>query len=383
MKTKVNFLFVAWFLILACALEAEAADEVTAKEQLMTQAVQAGSLTTTYELTGENLVALVEKMVDFSKPESSIVFNRWTGQLFVKQTPRAHEEIAKILSKIRGAINRQVEIEARIMTIRGTDFSQAGLDFAGIDFLTTHKKRHLLGTDTGFADGSFDTKIDFQDLVDSSGTPTGGQLSVTALSRRFNVSALIDFLERNLESNTLAAPKLTVFNNQRAHIKITQADFFVRSLTVTSDINAATVATEMDVDVAQSGTVLDVTPTVNRDGTITLELHPQFVTADLAKTQTINVAGTSVLSSGSQPFVRLPVFQNQSIDTTVTIEDGGVLVLGGLVDDRETKNTERVPGLSRIPLLGKLFKNEKVSRLKTHLLIFLKARVVIERGNPA
>ncbi len=380
MKKKISILLVLLILILNGSNSWADRDELATKAQMTTQAVGIGAFTKTYELTGENLVALIEQMADFSTKGSAIVFNRWTGQLFIKHPAATQELVSKILADIRRSINRQVEIEARIMTVRDTNFQQAGLDSAGLDFLTTSHKNDRYGTDSNFGDLKYNSFIQFQKLVDGAGNPTGGQLGLMSLSRRFNIASAIDFLKRNTELNTLAAPKISVSNNQRAHLKIAQADYFVRQLKVTSDVNAATVATEMEVDAAQSGTVLDVTPTINRDGTITLELHPQFVTADLSKTQTVNVAGTSILSSSDQPFVRLPVFTNQSIDTTVTVEDGGVLMLGGLINEDETKSLQKVPGLSSIPLIGKLFQNEKTSRAKTHLLIFLQARVIDQKG---
>lgn len=381
MKRKINFLLLlVGFTFLSSFAFAQAIDDRPSVEQITTQSINGGAYSSNYSLTGENLVALIEKMGDFSKPGSAIVFNRWTGQVFVKNTQKEHQLIDTIISTIRESQSRQVEIEARIMTVRGSYFSQKGLDFAGLDFLTTHQKTKTFGTDPILGDGVFSTFTQFQDLVDGSGNPTGGQFSFTALSRRFQISTLIDFLDRNGELNTLAAPKLTVFNNQRAHIKIAQAESYIRELTVTSDVAAQSVATEMEVDVAQSGTVLDVVPTINRDGTITLEIHPQFVTADLSRTQVVNVAGTGTINSDAQPFVSLPVYTNQSIDTTVTVEDGGVLVLGGLIEEFETNNLQQVPGVSKVPLVGNLFKNKKEGREKVHLVIFLRARTINQGG---
>ncbi len=376
MKKRLS-LFLILFLSFNYLPVLQAEDDVITTAQVTTQAVRSGELTKNYEVTGENLIALIEKIVDFSNPNSALVFNRWTGQLFVKHTAEAQGQITKLLSDVRRAANRQVEIEARIMTVKGTDFSQKGLDLVGLDFLgrSGHGSQRF-GTDTTFGDSSYNSNINFQDTVDAAGAATGGQLSLAMVSKKFNLSTLFDFLEKKTDANTLSAPRITVFNNQRAHIKISEADFYVKKLTVTSDIAATTVATRMLVDAAHSGTVLDVTPTINRDGTITLELHPQFVTVDLTKTQTINVAATGILPTASQPFVRLPIFNNQSIDTTVTIEDGGVIILGGLVDEREENSLQRVPGLWRIPLLGKLFQNDKKSRTKTHLLIFIRAKAI-------
>ena len=366
--------------VIAGLVSAEGPDDISTAVSITAQAIQSGELSKNYEITGENLIAILEKVADFSNPQAALVFNRWTGQLFVRHTPAAHEQIAAILGAIRKSVNRQVEIETRIMTVKGTDFTQKGLDDFGLDFLTTKGKANRFGTDSAFADGSSDTNITFQDLVDDAGANTGGQLSLVTFSKRLNTTTLIDLLDKHTELNTLSAPRLTVFNNQRAHVKVSRSDYFVKELKVTSDVNADSVATEMTVTSADSGTVLDVTPTINKDGTVTLELHPQFVTVDLTKTQTINVAGTAILPAASQPFVRLPLFTNQSIDTTVTVEDGGVIMLGGFIDEKEDITWQRVPGIWRIPLIGKLFQNKKAQRVKTHLLIFIRAKTILPRA---
>ncbi len=377
---KIHALGTLLFFSSSLAMPAFAADDqdpIASAAQITTQSVRGGELTKNYELTGENLVALIESMSDFTNPQSAIVFNRWTGQLFVKNTTAVHQQVNEMLSQIRRAANKQIEIEARIMTVGGTYFEQKGLDLLGVDFLSRFNHGNArIGTDTNPTDGSFNTKIDLQNLTDAAGANTGGQLSFFALARQFNISALIDFLEKNTEANTLSAPRLTVFNNQRAHIKIQESDYFIRELTTTSDAAATTAATEIKIGKADSGTVLDVTPTINRDKTITLELHPQFVTADIRNTQVVKVAGTGLIPTANQPFVTLPIFKNQSIDTTVTIEDGGVIMLGGLIDETESKTTQRVPGLWKIPFVGNLFQNKSVTRTKKHLLIFIRAHAI-------
>jgi general secretion pathway protein D len=169
----------------------------------------------------------------------------------------------------------------------------------------------------------------------------------------------------------LAAPSITVFNNQRANITIEKNQFYISRIDSSFSNEGSDdliVAQDPDVDIARSGTILDVTPTIHDDGTITLELHPHYVRVDLSNTQDIENA--SGITSNS---VTLPVYVSQEINTTVTIDNGGVIVLGGLIAEKENNLYDKVPILGDIPLIGKaLFQNNQAKNVKTHLLMFVK-----------
>ena len=138
-------------------------------------------------------------------------------------------------------------------------------------------------------------------------------------------------------------------------------------------VNTAIVNTEAEVEQARSGTILDVTPTVNQDGTITLELHPQYVSVDLSNAQAVTNRNGSTSFTNS---VTLPVYKSQEINSTVTIPDGGVAVMGGLVQDTEDNEINRTPHFGKVPVVGNLFKNEQLKRTKSYLLIFVQARQI-------
>ncbi len=361
--------------------------EVEPPEAVVKQIIRGDEIARPYVVTGEALVGLVQGMVDFSVEGSSVVYNRQSGQLFVRTTPSSHEQIAQILGSMRQAARKQVEIEARILTVSSTDFEGLGFDFAGLD-VTGQRGTATFGTATsatglpsGITDpvtNEFNNFLNFPSITDVDGNELGGQFSFASRSKHVDLQAIVDAMESKAQVNTLAAPRITVYNNQRANIKIEEARNFLSE--VDADLTAqeattlfvAIVSIETVIRQARSGTILDVTPTINSDGTITLDLHPNFVRVDLTKTQTLtNRAG----SSNFDNTITLPVFTSQAIDTTLTIPNGGVAVLGGLVTETETADLRKLPWVADFPLIGKLVTGKQDEQARSYLVMFVKATV--------
>lgn len=374
MKKIIAFtLSVTSVFLFACATEAIEIERHSTVESISKQSVQGDDLISPYHVTGEALVQLIQKMADFDTPGSKIIFNRRSAQLFVRNTPSNQEIIGDVLANMRKAVNRQVDIEARIITVGTTDVDDLGLNSLSFNANATSN-----GTNVGTgsivkaldADGNpirtSSSFIGFPGTTDDE----GGHLSFSVLSSDVNLDAVVDALKSKAEVNTLSCPRIIVANNQRANIKIEKAQYYVQALE--SDVNSSAVATDPSIGVAQSGTVLDVTPTINSDGTISLDLHPVFVTADLSQTREIQVSDRL----DNQPSVTLPEFTVQQADTTVTIPNGGVAAIAGLVEEIETKTMNKVPVFGDIPLLGKaLFSSTQNQEEKKHLVIFVKAKV--------
>ncbi len=356
-------------------------DEITSFEAVATQSISVDDVTAPYTITGESLVNIIHGMVDFDYVKGAdIVFNRRTGQIFVKQTPSNHAIIEQIINQMRSASFQQVEIEARLVTVEATDFKGLGIDLGGFDYTAEHKGRQF-GTEVPHDSSTVNTFSSFDSFVNSlNDTTYGGQFSFLALGSDFDLGSFIDALESRTEVNVLSSPKITVFNNQRAHLKIEKRQNFISEIDANFDsVEDATFASvffqlETKVRQAQSGTILDVTPLVNSDGTIGLELHPMYVTADL----TSNVESITNITGGdtfTNPIV-LPIFVSQAIDTYLTIPNGGVAVLGGLITEEEAKEFNKVPFFGDIPWIGKLlFTQEKTEDKRAYLLIFIKAKV--------
>jgi len=378
MKNKIILFHTLMFLFVGIVFNPIASASVegtVSSETILAQSLKGEDVISPYNITGESLVRLIKKMGDFDNvPGSNIIFNRKTAQLFIRQTPAGHNVIENILNNMRKVNYRQVEIEARIIRVSSTNIEDIGLDFLGLDALGKTNGA-VIGTDSAF-DGNYLTNIDFPNVQNSSSTSIGGQLAFAALSSDVDIVAYIDALKSKAVVNTLSAPKLIVANNQRANIKIEKSQFYIKS--IDTDTNSSAIAVDPNVAVAQSGTILDVTPTINSDNTISLELHPVFATVDITNTQNIDLGDR--VTSTLQPEVTLPVFTIQNADTTLTVENGGVAVIGGLIEEQETKSDYKVPVLGDIPVIGKyVFSSSQVQEEKSHLIIFVKAKVVDTR----
>lgn len=359
-----------------CALPPE---ELSTFESIATQAITNEEVTAPYNITGESIVNIIRGMIDFDIDGASIVFNRKSGQIFVRHTPTEQAKVEDIITSMRSVAFQQVEIEARFVTVSSTDFRALGIDTLGLDFDTQWNGTQL-GTQVPNTVGSFSNYTSFESFVNTlDDTVNGGQFSGVFHNGKFDIAAVVDALETVTEVNTLANPRITVFNNQRAHLKIEKRQNYISEIeseleTTGSDSDAKPIFTlQAQVNQAESGTILDVTPTVNNDGTISLELHPHFLTANLSSTRIIkNINDGEELNNS----ITLPVFTLQSVNTSLTVPNGGVAVLGGLITEEEEKQYRKTPFFGDIPYIGRLlFTSEKLSEEKSYLLIFVKAKV--------
>lgn len=356
-------------------------EDLSSFETIATQAVSHADISTPYNVTGQSIVNIIRGMVNFDVRGTSIVYNRRSGQIFVRHTPTEQLKIEDIIQNMRSVIFKQVEIEARFVTVGVTDFKGIGVDLLGGDYTTTYNGTQI-GTQIPRSNSSANNFANFDDFVNAlDDTTYGGQFSAVAFGNSFDISGFIDALESKTDVNTLSSPKLTVYNNQRAHLKIKKLSNYISE--VKAELRASEGASNeflslnVNVEQGQAGTILDVTPTINADGTITLDLHPTYLTVNLSNVRNIlNQSGSNTFSNP----MTLPVYTKQSIDTSVTIMNGGVVVLGGLITEEENKDFKKVPVLGDIPLIGKyLFTNEQVTDEKTYLLIFVKGKVVEPR----
>jgi MSHA biogenesis protein MshL len=381
--STISLLTVLIFFSAQC-LMALPPDELSSFETVATQSVSNNDMSAPYNVTGQSIVNIIRGMVNFDVRGASIVYNRRSGQIFVRHTPTEQLKIEDIIQNMRSVVFKQVEIEARFVTVGVTDFKGIGTDFFGGDYTTSYNGTRI-GTQIPRSDSTANNFVNFDDFVNAlNDTTYGGQFSAMAFGNNFDVGAFIDALESKTEVNTLSSPKLTVYNNQRAHIKIKKLQNYISEiaseLRSTGEDSAPFLSLEVNVEQSQAGTILDVTPTINADGTITLDLHPTYLTVNLSNVR--NVVNQTGNSTFSNPMT-LPVYTKQSIDTSVTIMNGGVVVLGGLITEEEHKNFNKVPFFGDIPLLGKyLFTNEQVTDEKTYLLIFVKGKVVEPKRIP-
>lgn len=354
-------------IILILAVFSAFVNSVSAEE--VAQMVTNKEAARPYVITGESLIALIKEMVDL-KDGSSIAFHRQTGQLFVKTTEAGQRQVENILESLRDFKTRQVIIEARFVELRDFDGVDIGVELNNIYFNMGKSKSDVqFGTQPGktsavdFAAGSWGKIM--------SAVNPALTLYTELIAKGLDIDLVLKALAQKVKVDTLSAPRIMCFNNQRANIRVATQTNYVKQ--VSGDAVATTTGTtttvNVTVDTAMEGVSLDVTPTYNEKmNTITLELHPTVVTADLSNTQTITTS-TSVTNS-----VTLPIFVDQTIDTTVTIPDGGTVVLGGLITEKMRNDIRKVPVLGDIPFVQFFFSYKTRFKDKSILLIFITAK---------
>jgi general secretion pathway protein D len=197
--------------------------------------------------------------------------------------------------------------------------------------------------------------------ISSSTVGTGATFAIGRIaSSGVNFAALIQAIRSDGTSNIISTPSLITMNNEEAEVKVTQEiPLITGSYATTTQSVAGTTSPFQTIQREEVGTILKVTPHINEGNSVQLKIEQEDSSpgAKLADSADIST-------------------NKRSIKTTVLIEDGGIIVLGGLMSDTVTESEDRVPGLGAIPLLGNLFKSRSGSRQKKNLMVFIKPKIM-------
>ncbi|NOQ77821.1 MAG: type II secretion system secretin GspD [Gammaproteobacteria bacterium] len=182
--------------------------------------------------------------------------------------------------------------------------------------------------------------------------------SLSYLNSAGDIKAVLSILQSDTDSNILSTPSLLTLDNQEASIIVGENVPFLTGSQQSQDGLANPFQTIERRDV---GLTLKVTPRLNKGSTIIMKIY-QEVSNVLPKVQ--NIAAVDLVT------------KKRAIETTVMVEDKGMVVLGGLIQDDLTNTVNKVPILGDIPLLGELFKSSKVETRKANLMVFIKPTIL-------
>ncbi len=293
-----------------------------------------------------------------------VIVNRVSGIVTVlgnqKQQYRVQEHLDHILSNSQ----RQVLIEMTIVEVELSDNYQAGVDWqrlssaAGLGNNGVSVQGNLLGANLNLPP-VFSLGYNDDD-------PNGS-----------NISATVKMLQQFGDTKVLSSPKIMALNNQTALLKVVNESVF---FTVELDIREATVdlperrTFTSELHTVPVGLVLSVTPQISSGGFVSLNVRPTIS----------RITGFAVdpapRLAGADFDNLIPEIQVREIESLLKVYDGHTVVLGGLMQNERESGKDGVPGLSRIPKLGKLFSYTSDKMVKTELVIFLKP-TVIHRGS--
>jgi general secretion pathway protein D len=175
-----------------------------------------------------------------------------------------------------------------------------------------------------------------------------------------NFAAIVTALRSDGSSNIISTPSLITMNNEEAEVKVTQEiPLITGSYSNSTASTAGTTSPFTTIQREEVGTILKVTPHINEGNSVQLKIEQEDSSPGAKLTDSADISTNK-----------------RSIKTTVLIEDGGIIVLGGLMSDTVTQSEDRVPVLGAIPLLGNLFKSRSGSRQKKNLLVFIRPKIL-------
>jgi general secretion pathway protein D len=268
--------------------------------------------------------------------------------------------------QLRAVIDRldqrraQVFVESLIAEVNADKAAEFGIQWQGALGKSGDKNIGLLGTN--FSIGG-------QNIIDLAiGAATGDVKPSTGgnfgLAHRTNgvyvLGFLARFLEANGDGNILSTPNLLTLDNEEAKIVIGQNVPFVTGQYTNNNSSSGSVNPFQTIERKDVGLTLRVKPQISENGTVKLQI---FQEVSSVQASSINSA-TGLITN------------KRSIESNVLVDDGSIVVLGGLLQDEYSGNQEKVPGVGDVPLFGNLFKSETRSRKKTNLMVFLRPVVV-------
>lgn len=309
--------------------------------------------------------------------------NRQTGIVSIFGTRKQQELARSYISKLRRQAGTQVLIEGRIIEVTLNEEFRAGINW-----------RTVFGGDLNAAFDSAPGNPNNTFAIAPSATVTpfttaaGIPQSVFTgvfnnIGGRTNLAAIVQLIETFGTARTLSSPRLTVLNNQTAILKVAQNQVYFNSTitpglqaTATSPATATTVSSTAST--VPVGLVMAVQPVIDADtGTITMTLRPTIsrIVGNVADPG-VALAAATVPGGGAAITSQIPVVEVREIDSVLRMQDGNVVIMGGLMRDDSQNTDAGIPGASSIPFLGNLFKSRTQTANIVELVILLRATIL-------
>ena len=275
-----------------------------------------------------------------------------TNSLIITALEPQYRQLRAVIDKL-DVRRAQVFVETLIAEVNSDKAAAFGVQWQGVVGNTG------IGT-------NFGTTGNLATITSNTAAGTASTLSrglnigvVQKIGSNNQLGFLANFLETTGDGNVLSTPNLLTLDNEEAKIVVGQNVPFLTGQ-YTNSSSGSTTNPFQTIERKDVGITLRVRPQISENGTIKMTIFQEVSSVD---STTVN--STSGLTTNKR-----------SLESNVLVEDGAVVVLGGLLQDTQASNQNRVPGLADIPFFGALFRSETKSRAKTNLMVFLRPVIV-------
>lgn len=315
---------------------------------------------------------------------TAAVVTRFAGAnaIVIAGPPEVQRQLAEVIRQL-DTRREQVLVEAVVAEVSDTAAKQLGVQFllgnlkggafAATNYSTSAPSLLAIAGAIGARQlNTTTTTVNGQTTVTQSDNPISDQLAQSAVSSILGTSGglfgggtqigntilggIINAVKSDTQSNLLQSPSVVMLDNTPSHLLVGQEVPITTGKALSTNFDNAFQTIQRE----NVGIELDVKPQINSSGTIKLFLH-----------QTVSSIAGPVSSDNSELIIN-----KREVQTTMTVDDGQIAVIGGLLDDNERRTLEKIPLLGDIPVLGNLFKSRSRSHAKTNLMIFIRPTIL-------
>jgi general secretion pathway protein D len=282
-----------------------------------------------------------------------------TNSLIVTAPEPQYRQIEEVVRRL-DTVRPQVFVESLIVEVSASKIEEMGVQWQGPLGENGNGVIGVLGTNFGAA-GQNILNLALNGTTTTPTLPTTG-FNFGLLSKvngKYSLTALAHFLETQGEGNILSTPNLLTLDNEEAKIVIGQNVPFLTGQ-YSNATNGSTVTPFQTYDRKDVGLTLRIKPQVNDNNLVKMQIFQEVSTIDPSS---VNSAAGLITAK-------------RSIESNIVVDDGSVVVLGGLLQDQDSKNKDQVPGLGDLPFIGGLFRNSSTTHKKTNLMVFLRPVVL-------
>ena len=288
----------------------------------------------------------------------SIWADAGTNALVINAPERVRADVMAVINQI-DIFRLQVQVDAIIVELSEEKSAQLGVTWLSAG----DNEDEVLGL-TNFTNAG-------GGIIGLAGASSGDASALSRLAEGITIgvgkitdsgtswAALLNALRGDGETNIISTPHIVTLDNEEAEIRVGQEVPFLTGQFTNTGANQGSVNPFQTIQRQEVGTSLKITPQINKGSGVKLDIEQE----------------TSSLSAGVEGAADL-ITNTRTINTSVFVYDGEILVLGGLIDDELRETDRRVPGLGRIPGLGWLFRARRTDRSKTNLMVFIRPTIL-------
>ena len=281
------------------------------------------------------------------------IINKNAGLVTVTATAKQMQRFTSYIKKLQNKVKLQVLIDVQLLSVTMSDSQTTGIDWQQLYTLQNIN----VNADFGYQKNSFDSFKDFKNNISG----------LVDLKMSASLNEVIKFLQTQGDVTAISNPKVLTLNNQPALITAGTEYFYkiTSTETLASSNTAGTQSSNEEIQSVFAGVLLSITPEISDDDTITLIINPSLSETN----QDISLDSNE---NRNMP----PDLNRRQLSSVVTLKDGERIILGGLINTKNTMRANKIPILGDIPLINYFFKYEEEIKSTQELVMIIKPHII-------